>query len=72
MKKNNGDIPLRQCAKIMNNSCDGIEALEFVKEISAFHRIQASGGYRAAAAQTMRILREKGLEASIHSYPADG
>lgn len=72
MTKSNGVISLQQCTEIIDKACKGSEALGFAKEISAFHRIQASRGYRAAALRTARLLRENGLEVCIHSYPADG
>ena len=46
-------------------------AFESVREISQFHRIQASPGYRAAADWVANSLREDGFEVKIHSYPAN-
>ena len=43
-----------------------------VQEISNFHRIQASTGYRAAAKHVTSKLVEYGLHAKIKSYPTDG
>ena len=43
-----------------------------VQEISNFHRIQASTGYRATAKHVANKLLEYGLNAKIKSYPADG
>ncbi len=46
-------------------------AFESVREISQFHRIQASPGYRAAAEWVANSLREEGFEVKVHSYPAN-
>jgi len=41
-----------------------------VKEVSSFHRIQASTGYRKAAECCKRMLDREGIEAQILSYTA--
>jgi len=46
-------------------------AFESVLEISQFHRIQASPGYRAAATWVANRLQEDGFEVKVHSYPAN-
>jgi hypothetical protein len=48
----------------------GEAALQSVIDLSRFHRIQASPGYRRAAQWLHRALRHAGLEAEILSYPA--
>jgi aminopeptidase-like protein len=72
MIKSNGVLSFKQCTEVINDACNGDEALGFAKEISAFHRIQASRGYRAAAEHTARLLQESGVDVCIRSYPADG
>ncbi len=72
MVKSNAAFTLQRCIEVINDACSDGEAMSFVREVSAFHRIQASQGYRAAAECTAGILRENGLDVCIHSYPADG
>ena len=45
--------------------------LNTVKEVSNFHRIQASPMYREAAEHVMKICAKNGLDAKILSYEAD-
>lgn len=49
----------------------GPRAWHTVADISAFHRIQASPGYRAAAEYTLAAFKGAGLVAEVLSYPAD-
>jgi aminopeptidase YwaD len=49
----------------------GQAAWQMVADLSRFHRIQASPGYRQAAQWIHERLVEAGLEAKILSYPAD-
>jgi aminopeptidase YwaD len=49
----------------------GEAAWQTVADLSAFHRIQASPGYRQAAQLIHQRLVRDGLEAGILSYPAD-
>lgn len=44
--------------------------LESIREISRYHRIQASKGYRAAAIHCRDKLMEYGIKAELLSYPA--
>ena len=44
---------------------------ETVHALSAFHRIQATDGYRLAAKEAARRLACVGLPADIRTYPAD-
>ena len=46
-------------------------AFDYVREISRYHRIQASPGYRAAAEWVANRLQQDGFEVKIHSYPAN-
>jgi aminopeptidase YwaD len=50
----------------------GVAAKNYVAEITRFHRIQASPGFRAAAQYVADALREASLDARVISYPADG
>ena len=47
-------------------------AYNYVAEISRHHRIQASPGLRDAARFAVETWKAAGIDASIHSYPADG
>jgi aminopeptidase YwaD len=49
----------------------GQAAWQMVTDLSRFHRIQASPGYRQAAQWLQSRLDQAGLEAKILSYPAD-
>lgn len=71
MIKPKAELTLQRCIEVINDACSGGEAMSFVREISAFHRIQASRGYRAAAECTASLLRHNGVDVCIHSYPAD-
>ncbi|MFP3952452.1 MAG: hypothetical protein ACLFVP_09980 [Candidatus Bathyarchaeia archaeon] len=56
----------------MDGEVSGDIALNFVKEITRHHRIQASPGLWDAVNYAVEKLQEYGLQARIHSYPADG
>jgi aminopeptidase YwaD len=47
-------------------------ALNYVAEISGYHRIQASPGLSDAVAWAVETFKANGVEAEVHSYPADG
>jgi hypothetical protein len=49
----------------------GDAAWQTVADLSRFHRIQASPGYRRAAQLLHRRLLQDGLQAELLSYPAD-
>ncbi|MGE5602368.1 MAG: DUF4910 domain-containing protein [Nitrososphaerales archaeon] len=50
----------------------GEMAHRHVTEISGFHRIQASPGYRAAAQYVAAQLSDAGLQVNVLAFPADG
>ncbi|HPH94386.1 MAG TPA: DUF4910 domain-containing protein [Anaerolineaceae bacterium] len=56
----------------IKNAISGERAFYLVREISNFHRIQASTGYRAAAKWVCARLQAEGLDARIRSFPANG
>lgn len=58
-------------AKI-KNAVSGERTFNRVREISNYHRIQASPGYRQAAQHVLKRLSEDGLDVQIKTYPADG
>lgn len=49
----------------------GDAAWQTVADLSRLHRIQASPGYRQAAGMILERARVAGLQAELHSYPAD-
>ncbi len=52
---------------------DGVAALETVREIGRFHRVQGSPGFAQAAEHLRAKLRGAGLaDASVERFPADG
>jgi len=50
----------------------GERMLITTREVSNFHRIQASTGYRKAAYHCVEKLKSEGFNTHINSYPADG
>lgn len=63
---------MRQTLTKIKNVISGERIFYRVREISNFHRIQASTGYRAAAQHVRGRLEEDGLAVKIRTYPADG
>jgi len=63
---------LRENLVKIGKAVSGERIFNTVREISNFHRIQASTGYRAAAQHVQKRLQEMGLNVLIRSYPADG
>jgi len=62
----------KQVFKKLDKEISGEIALNFVSEICRYHRIQASPGIRAAVNYSVEALKGFGLDAEVHSYPADG
>lgn len=56
---------------IQNHVC-GNRALQNIRGIANYHRIQASPGYREAALYCIRELKKSGMQCRLLSYPADG
>lgn len=57
---------------VLEAEISGEIALNFVKEITRHHRIQASAGLWDAVNYVVETLQGYGLQTRIHSYPADG
>lgn len=55
---------------IIRREYSGPAAKEYVAQISRYHRIQASPGYRQAADFVAAELRRWGLDVAVHRYPA--
>lgn len=63
---------MRQELNHIKNVVSGERVYSLVKEITTYHRIQASTGYRAAAQHVAKRLEGEGLKVRIRTYPADG
>ena len=61
----------RQVSELIWQTFSGEAAWQVVSDLSRFHRIQASPGYRQAAHLLHQRLTQEGLQAEILSYPAD-
>jgi aminopeptidase YwaD len=60
---------------VLNNGLDGDKAKEYVVELTKFHRVQASPGYRDAANYVLDKLKEFGFsekDAYIETFLSDG
>jgi hypothetical protein len=55
----------------LQEACSGLAAYQAVADISRYHRIQASPGFRQAAEYVHAQLAEAGIQAEILSYPAN-
>ncbi|MBR3351889.1 MAG: DUF4910 domain-containing protein [Erysipelotrichaceae bacterium] len=60
-----------QDSTIFKNAVSEKRLLNVVKEVSNFHRIQASPMFREAANHVMKICEKYGLQAKLLSYEAD-
>ena len=61
----------RACLSQIRQHVSGQRAFQVVEQVSHFHRIQASCGFRDAAACCAALLLERGVKAAIREYPAD-
>ena len=58
--------------KALEKEVSGAIALSHVAEIAKHHRIQASPGIRAACNYAVAEFQKMGIEARLHSHPANG
>jgi len=63
---------VRETINIIKEAVSGSRMLNSVAEITSFHRIQGSTGFRAAANFCADKLRKQGIESKVRSYAADG
>jgi len=63
---------LKQLVDEISREISGTMAKQHVAQISRYHRIQASPGFREAANWCKATLRSYGLDARLLEYPADG
>ena len=61
---------IRETTRVIHAAVSGDRAMQNVYNVSTHHRIQASPGYRAAAAYCRDRLLADGVEAEVLSYPA--
>ena len=61
----------RHISELIWQTFSGEAAWQLVSDLSRFHRIQASPGFRQAAQLVLRRLTQEGLQAEVLSYPAD-
>ncbi len=57
--------------RTLQKECSGLAAYQTIADISRYHRIQASPGFRQAAEYVHGRLAEAGVEAEILTYPAN-
>lgn len=62
---------MREYLDIIRSAVSGERAYTDVLEVTNFHRIQASTGYRAAAEHVVGKLRAEGLDCRLLQYPSD-
>ena len=61
---------MQQTINVMKERIQTRGLYQIVKEVSSFHRIQASGGFRAAANWCCDWLNRQGVQAQVLHYPA--
>lgn len=64
-------LPLRKTLEHIWSAYSGEAAWQTVADLSRFHRIQASPGYRQAAELIFQRLVRDGVQAEVLSYPAN-
>lgn len=62
---------IRTILPYIQNEFSGQKSFHHVAEVSQYHRIQASPGYRAAAHYCLESFRSAGVKAEILSFPSD-
>jgi len=63
---------MREYLSKIYDAANGERAYTEVLEVTNFHRIQASTGYRAAAQHVCKKLKADGIDCEVLQYPADG
>jgi len=61
----------KEMQKTISEEYSGLRAKQYVAQISAYHRIQASPGFRAAARSCQELLAAFGVQAEVLAFPAD-
>lgn len=63
---------LKNLIDIIKNEFSGDAAKEYAIDISRFHRIQASPGFRKSAQYIESVMKDMEIECQILNFPADG
>ena len=63
---------LKNLIDIIKNEFSGDAAKEYAIDISRFHRIQASPGFRKSAQYVESVMKDIEIECQILNFPADG
>lgn len=58
--------------QVLREEVNSKKLYQQVKEVSCYHRIQASNGYHQAALHCANYLQSLGIHAKVLSYPANG
>ncbi|MDR0357220.1 MAG: DUF4910 domain-containing protein [Clostridiales Family XIII bacterium] len=72
-RKQQSERPLENdlLLRVLKEEVSEERMMRLIEELSDFHRLQASKGYREAAALVLARLRERGISAELRSYPAE-
>ena len=62
---------MRQTIETIQNEISQERLLSVIGRLSAYHRMQASRGYRAAAGACIDLLKSSGIDAELLEYPAN-
>ncbi|MGQ9594699.1 MAG: DUF4910 domain-containing protein [Anaerolineae bacterium] len=65
-------LSVSACMHTFHAAVSGERAWQTVCDLARYHRIQATPGFRAAAEYVLARLQAAGVEARLHTYPADG
>ncbi|MCL2007820.1 MAG: DUF4910 domain-containing protein [Treponema sp.] len=63
---------MKNYIRAIKHAADGNRIFNNAGEVSNYHRIQSSKGFRAAAGLIAEQLQNYGLDSKVKSYPADG
>ena len=61
----------RSLWRTLQEECSGAAAYQVIADLSRYHRIQASPGFRQAAEYVRERLAQAGIAAEVLQYPAD-
>ena len=62
---------LKSLWRRLQEECSGAAAYQSIADISRYHRMQASPGFRQAAEYVRERLAQAGVEAEVLQYPAN-
>ncbi len=61
---------MKKILGLLEQEFSGRQAWRYAERIAQYNRIQASPGYREAAAQVVQLLQAEGVEARLEEFPA--